>query len=30
VVTATVIWARKLHLVGNVSLYIDFEAKASR
>ncbi len=30
VVTATVTWARKLHLAGNVSLYLDFEAKASR
>jgi predicted membrane protein len=30
VVTASVTWARKLHLVGNVSLYLDFEAKASR
>lgn len=30
VVTATATWARKLHLAGNVSLYLDFEAKASR
>lgn len=30
VVTATVAWARKLHIAGNVSLYLDFEAKASR
>ena len=29
-ITATVIWARKLHLVGNVSLYLDFEATATR
>jgi hypothetical protein len=29
-VTATVTWARKLHLVGNVSLYLDFEATATR
>jgi hypothetical protein len=25
-----VAWSRKLHLAGNVSLYLDFEAKASR
>jgi hypothetical protein len=30
VVTAVVVWTRKLHLAGNVSLYLDFEAKASR
>ena len=30
VVTGTVTWARKLHLAGNVSLYLDFEAKATR
>ena len=30
VVTATVTWSRKLHLAGNVSLFLDFEATASR
>jgi hypothetical protein len=29
-VTASVVWARKLQLVGNVSLYLDFEAAATR
>jgi hypothetical protein len=29
-VTASVAWARKLPLVGNVSLYLDFEAVATR
>jgi hypothetical protein len=29
-VTATVAWSRKLHMVGNVSLYLDFEAVAKR
>ena len=27
---ATVAWSRKLHLVGNASLLIDFEAQAQR
>ena len=29
-VTASVAWSRKLHLAGNVSLYLDFEATATR
>ena len=29
-VTASIAWSRKLHLVGNVSLYLDFEAAATR
>jgi hypothetical protein len=29
-VTASVAWTRKLHLVGNVSLYLEFEASATR
>jgi hypothetical protein len=29
-VTASVAWSRKLHMVGNVSLYLDFEATATR
>ena len=30
VVTASVAWTRILPLVANVSLYLEFEAKASR
>ena len=30
VTTASVSWQNKLHLVGNVSLLLDFEASASR
>ncbi|HEX9301119.1 MAG TPA: DUF4845 domain-containing protein [Casimicrobiaceae bacterium] len=29
-VTLSVAWTRKLHLAGNVSLWLDFEAAASR
>jgi len=29
-VVASASWTRKLHLVGNVSLFVDFEASASR
>ena len=29
-VTASVAWSRKLHMVGNVSLYLEFEATATR
>jgi Tfp pilus assembly protein PilE len=29
-VTASVSWTRKLHLVGNVSLFLDFDASATR
>jgi hypothetical protein len=29
-ITASVSWARKLHLVGNLSLFLDFEASATR
>ncbi len=29
-ITLSVAWTRKLHLVGNVSLFLDFEAEASR
>ena len=29
-VTLTVAWTRKLHLVSNVSLFLDFEASATR
>ncbi len=29
-ITASVAWARKLHLVGNMSLFLDFEASATR
>lgn len=30
VVTASVAWQQQLHMVGNVSLLLDFEASASR
>ena len=29
-VTASVAWTRKLHLAGNVSLYLEFDATATR
>ncbi len=29
-ITASVSWTRKLHLVGNVSLFLDFDATATR
>jgi hypothetical protein len=29
-VTLSVAWTRKLHLVGNMSLFLDFEASATR
>ena len=29
-ITATATWSRKLHMVGNVSLFLDFEATATR
>jgi uncharacterized protein DUF4845 len=29
-VTASISWSRKLHLVANVSLYLDFDASATR
>jgi len=29
-VTASITWSRKLHLVGNVSLLLDFDASATR
>jgi hypothetical protein len=29
-ITATATWTRKLHLVGNVSLFLDFDASATR
>ena len=29
-ITASVAWTRKLHLVGNMSLFLDFEASATR
>jgi hypothetical protein len=29
-VTASIVWSRKLHLVGNASLLLDFEASATR
>ncbi len=29
-VTASATWTRKLHLVGNVSLFLDFDASATR
>jgi hypothetical protein len=29
-VTASATWTRKLHMVGNVSLFLDFEATATR
>lgn len=29
-VTLSVAWTRKLHLVGNVSLFLDFEAEATK
>ena len=29
-ITLSVAWTRKLHLVGNVSLFLDFDAEATR
>jgi hypothetical protein len=29
-ITASVSWSRKLHMVGNMSLWLDFDASAAR